>query len=75
MRKSHNAEQYVCVTCGRTDSPEWRKVILWSAVTLSCMFTAFEGPTGTKNVVQCMRLALGQGSPQQGRRKRCGRDE
>ncbi|KAF8559728.1 hypothetical protein OG21DRAFT_1502956 [Imleria badia] len=25
MRKSHNAEQYVCVTCGRTDSPEWRK--------------------------------------------------
>ncbi|KAI9571387.1 white collar 2 type of transcription factor [Boletus coccyginus] len=25
VRKSHNAEQYVCVTCGRTDSPEWRK--------------------------------------------------
>ncbi|KAF9227739.1 hypothetical protein BS17DRAFT_402023 [Gyrodon lividus] len=25
MRKMHNAEQYVCVTCGRTDSPEWRK--------------------------------------------------
>lgn len=20
-------DQYVCVTCGRTDSPEWRKVI------------------------------------------------
>lgn len=26
MRKTHGAEQYVCVTCGRTDSPEWRKV-------------------------------------------------
>jgi len=25
MRKSHTTEQYVCVTCGRTDSPEWRK--------------------------------------------------
>ncbi|KAI6005803.1 white collar 2 type of transcription factor [Pisolithus albus] len=25
MRKSHGTEQYVCVTCGRTDSPEWRK--------------------------------------------------
>ncbi|KAI6132010.1 white collar 2 type of transcription factor [Pisolithus croceorrhizus] len=25
MRKSHGAEQHVCVTCGRTDSPEWRK--------------------------------------------------
>ncbi|KAF8136525.1 white collar 2 type of transcription factor [Boletus edulis] len=25
MRKAHNVEQYVCVTCGRTDSPEWRK--------------------------------------------------
>ncbi|KAF8844804.1 hypothetical protein BDN67DRAFT_962239 [Paxillus ammoniavirescens] len=25
MRKMHNPEQYVCVTCGRTDSPEWRK--------------------------------------------------
>ncbi|KIM55062.1 hypothetical protein SCLCIDRAFT_1221475 [Scleroderma citrinum Foug A] len=25
MRKTHGAEQYVCVTCGRTDSPEWRK--------------------------------------------------
>lgn len=25
MRKSHGTEQYVCMTCGRTDSPEWRK--------------------------------------------------
>ncbi|OAX39362.1 hypothetical protein K503DRAFT_716568, partial [Rhizopogon vinicolor AM-OR11-026] len=25
IRKVHAAEQYVCVTCGRTDSPEWRK--------------------------------------------------
>lgn len=25
MRKTHETEQYVCVTCGRTDSPEWRK--------------------------------------------------
>lgn len=25
MRKMHTTEQYVCVTCGRTDSPEWRK--------------------------------------------------
>ncbi|KAG1754311.1 white collar 2 type of transcription factor [Suillus lakei] len=25
IRKMHAAEQYVCVTCGRTDSPEWRK--------------------------------------------------
>ncbi|KAK7040897.1 white collar 2 type of transcription factor [Paramarasmius palmivorus] len=24
-KKSHGVEQYVCVTCGRTDSPEWRK--------------------------------------------------
>lgn len=28
-KKTHAAqEQYVCVTCGRTDSPEWRKVRL-----------------------------------------------
>jgi hypothetical protein len=26
-KKSHPSEQYVCVTCGRTDSPEWRKVV------------------------------------------------
>ncbi|KIJ69150.1 hypothetical protein HYDPIDRAFT_105726 [Hydnomerulius pinastri MD-312] len=26
MRKMHTTEQYVCVTCGRTDSPEWRKL-------------------------------------------------
>ncbi|KAL4067776.1 white collar 2 type of transcription factor [Scleroderma citrinum] len=25
MRKMHGGEQHVCVTCGRTDSPEWRK--------------------------------------------------
>ncbi|KAL0061467.1 white collar 2 type of transcription factor [Marasmius tenuissimus] len=25
LKKSHAPEQYVCVTCGRTDSPEWRK--------------------------------------------------
>ncbi|KAM6500417.1 white collar 2 type of transcription factor [Amanita muscaria] len=25
VKKSHPAEQYVCITCGRTDSPEWRK--------------------------------------------------
>ncbi|CAA7271598.1 unnamed protein product [Cyclocybe aegerita] len=25
MKRAQNAEQYVCVTCGRTDSPEWRK--------------------------------------------------
>ncbi|CAK5277287.1 unnamed protein product [Mycena citricolor] len=24
-KKSMPAEQYVCITCGRTDSPEWRK--------------------------------------------------
>jgi hypothetical protein len=24
-KKVHSSEQYVCVTCGRTDSPEWRK--------------------------------------------------
>ncbi|KAF9077214.1 white collar photoreceptors-like protein [Rhodocollybia butyracea] len=24
-KKTHTTEQYVCVTCGRTDSPEWRK--------------------------------------------------
>ncbi|THU88611.1 GATA-domain-containing protein [Dendrothele bispora CBS 962.96] len=24
-KKTHPNEQYVCVTCGRTDSPEWRK--------------------------------------------------
>ncbi|TRM59280.1 blue light receptor [Schizophyllum amplum] len=24
-KKSHAGEQYVCITCGRTDSPEWRK--------------------------------------------------
>ncbi|KAF9527038.1 hypothetical protein CPB83DRAFT_857045 [Crepidotus variabilis] len=24
-KRNHNSEQYVCVTCGRTDSPEWRK--------------------------------------------------
>lgn len=26
LKKGHGAEQYVCITCGRTDSPEWRKV-------------------------------------------------
>ncbi|GBE81718.1 hypothetical protein SCP_0400890 [Sparassis crispa] len=25
VKRMHAAEQYVCVTCGRTDSPEWRK--------------------------------------------------
>ncbi|KJA27144.1 hypothetical protein HYPSUDRAFT_198430 [Hypholoma sublateritium FD-334 SS-4] len=25
LKRAQNAEQYVCVTCGRTDSPEWRK--------------------------------------------------
>jgi len=25
LRKVHTGEQYVCITCGRTDSPEWRK--------------------------------------------------
>lgn len=25
LKKSHPTEQYVCITCGRTDSPEWRK--------------------------------------------------
>ncbi|KAG7092817.1 hypothetical protein E1B28_009133 [Marasmius oreades] len=25
IKKSHAPEQHVCVTCGRTDSPEWRK--------------------------------------------------
>ncbi|KAF9246368.1 white collar 2 type of transcription factor [Melanogaster broomeanus] len=25
IRKTHSTEQHVCVTCGRTDSPEWRK--------------------------------------------------
>ncbi|KAH7889540.1 white collar 2 type of transcription factor [Phlebopus sp. FC_14] len=25
LRKLHMTELYVCVTCGRTDSPEWRK--------------------------------------------------
>jgi len=24
-KKAQSAEQYVCITCGRTDSPEWRK--------------------------------------------------
>lgn len=27
LKKTHVSEQYVCITCGRTDSPEWRKVI------------------------------------------------
>jgi hypothetical protein len=26
MRRPYVGEQYVCITCGRTDSPEWRKV-------------------------------------------------
>ncbi|KAH6918451.1 white collar 2 protein [Coprinopsis sp. MPI-PUGE-AT-0042] len=25
LKKVHGSEKYVCVTCGRTDSPEWRK--------------------------------------------------
>ncbi|KAF8798122.1 hypothetical protein BYT27DRAFT_7265230 [Phlegmacium glaucopus] len=25
LKKAQGAEQYVCITCGRTDSPEWRK--------------------------------------------------
>ncbi|PPQ93231.1 hypothetical protein CVT25_015229 [Psilocybe cyanescens] len=25
LKRAQNAEQYVCFTCGRTDSPEWRK--------------------------------------------------
>ncbi|TFK76368.1 hypothetical protein BDN72DRAFT_755972 [Pluteus cervinus] len=24
-KRGHNGEQYVCITCGRTDSPEWRR--------------------------------------------------
>lgn len=26
LKKAHGTEQYVCRKCGRTDSPEWRKV-------------------------------------------------
>ncbi|KAH9950301.1 hypothetical protein B0H21DRAFT_870965 [Amylocystis lapponica] len=25
IKRAHTADQFVCVTCGRTDSPEWRK--------------------------------------------------
>jgi len=25
QKKVQSTEQYVCITCGRTDSPEWRK--------------------------------------------------
>ncbi|KAI0950127.1 hypothetical protein AcV7_008688 [Taiwanofungus camphoratus] len=25
LKRSYTSDQYVCVTCGRTDSPEWRK--------------------------------------------------
>ncbi|KAL0946831.1 hypothetical protein HGRIS_013000 [Hohenbuehelia grisea] len=25
LKKAHSSEQYVCINCGRTDSPEWRK--------------------------------------------------
>ncbi|KIY71024.1 hypothetical protein CYLTODRAFT_419169 [Cylindrobasidium torrendii FP15055 ss-10] len=25
VKKTHTTDQHVCVTCGRTDSPEWRK--------------------------------------------------
>jgi hypothetical protein len=25
-KRTYVGEQYVCITCGRTDSPEWRKV-------------------------------------------------
>jgi hypothetical protein len=28
LKKSSGGEQYICNTCGRTDSPEWRKVDL-----------------------------------------------
>jgi hypothetical protein len=28
LKKSVGGEQYICNTCGRTDSPEWRKVSL-----------------------------------------------
>lgn len=26
LKRIHTSDQHVCVTCGRTDSPEWRKV-------------------------------------------------
>jgi len=41
LKKAHGIEQYVCRKCGRTDSPEWRKVDdhKYSAFTLTSTST------------------------------------
>lgn len=41
QKKVYTAEQYVCVTCGRTDSPEWRKVRKSYSIALLPFITSF----------------------------------
>ncbi|KAH7915307.1 white collar 2 type of transcription factor [Hygrophoropsis aurantiaca] len=59
-KKMHAAEQYVCVTCGRTDSPEWRKVSTEPnrifSVTVDPWFPVMQGPQGPKTLCNACGL-------------------
>lgn len=55
------AEQHVCVTCGRTDSPEWRKVRVpvmcsYSAPSASYVYRVEQGPMGPKTLCNACGL-------------------
>ena len=58
MKKTHPSEQYICVTCGRTDSPEWRKV-RYVTVMYPDQFDYFctlKGPSGPKTLCNACGL-------------------
>ena len=62
------AEQHVCVTCGRTDSPEWRKVrVAIHSPGLLCFIRRVAGSNGSEDALQRVRAAVGEEGTQ-GRR-------
>ncbi|KAF7986533.1 hypothetical protein HWV62_26246 [Athelia sp. TMB] len=57
LKKSHPNEQYVCVTCGRTDSPEWRKVYFFLPEPSGAHYERLlQGPQGPKTLCNACGL-------------------
>ena len=61
------AEQHVCVTCGRTDSPEWRKVCRQFLGCARLRSSCSLGSYGSEDPLQCLRPEVGEEGTQ-GRR-------
>ncbi|KAJ7709437.1 hypothetical protein B0H17DRAFT_998733 [Mycena rosella] len=57
QKKAAPGEQYVCITCGRTDSPEWRKGP--SARKLCVMLVGLDG----RNRPRCRNLRMRRAPP------------